>query len=574
MSHLDQLRATTTIHDLSHLLGYTAKGLAYVLYGRSPSSNYTNFTIPKKSGGVREINAPISELKLIQKRLAMLLQDCIHDINKKRKIKSVLSHGFRRDCSIITNALEHKNKKYVFNIDLADFFGTINFGRVRGFFIKNENFKLEPAIATIIAQIACYENSLPQGSPCSPVISNLIGHTLDIRLARLANQYSCHYSRYADDITFSTNLREFPSQIARTDGADEHLYIPGAKLAKAIRRSGFTINPDKTRLQYKNSRQDVTGLTVNKKVNTRSVYWRTVRSMAHRLFNAGEFDIVSHVEDEDGNLSEVKEKGTPNQLHGMLSFIHHVDWESRSDVNPHDHDIAHSSREKLFRKFLFYRYFYAHPMPVVLCEGKTDNIYIRCAIQELFKSYPKLVENDSGKLKLLVSLFKYTKNNSRLLRLGGGAPHLKKFISGYKKHYGDYKAPRPECPVIVLIDNDSESKTIFSTVSQALGGVKVDGTKPYYHIVHNLYLCPIPKVTGAGDTVIEDYFEAKVLATELSGKKFNKSNGKFDKEKEYGKQLFAEHVVKKNKGTINFKNFAPVLDGIQAAIDHYKAMPV
>src|SRR5690606_34283132 len=103
-----------------------------------------------------------------------------------------------------TNAAVHKGKRTILNLDLDDFFGQFNFGRVRGYFIANKHFELDPHIATVIAQIACYENSLPQGSPCSPVIANLITASLDMRLLRLANSCGCSYSRYADDITFST----------------------------------------------------------------------------------------------------------------------------------------------------------------------------------------------------------------------------------------------------------------------------------------------------------------------------------------------------------------------------------
>ncbi len=118
----------------------------------------------------------------------------------------------------MTNAIMHINQKNVLNIDLKDFFDSFNFGRVRGFFIKNNHFKLDHHIATVIAQIACYDNKLPQGSTCSPVITNLITHSLDIKLASLARKHSCIYSRYADDMTFSTRKSVFPSQIMRQEG--------------------------------------------------------------------------------------------------------------------------------------------------------------------------------------------------------------------------------------------------------------------------------------------------------------------------------------------------------------------
>lgn len=262
MSHLDHLKTTSSLSDVAELLGFKPKALSYILYIKSNSTKYTEFEIPKRSGGVRKICAPTKELKSVQKRLSILLQDCIDEINSRKGVKSVLSHGFRRKYSIISNAEYHRNRRYIFNIDIDDYFGTINFGRVRGFFIKNKNFELHPSVATVLAQIACHENELPQGSPCSPVITNLITHALDIRLADLAFKSNCYYSRYADDLTFSTNCKSIPRTIAAKD-AHSGKWMPGKSLTKLIIKAGFSINQSKTRLQYKHSRQDVTGLLVN-----------------------------------------------------------------------------------------------------------------------------------------------------------------------------------------------------------------------------------------------------------------------------------------------------------------------
>lgn len=217
MSRLAKLRDATGLEELAKLLGFKPKAISYVLYIKNSEQKYTKFEIPKRSGGMRQISAPCSELMSLQRRLAELLQECIAEINEERGVKAVLSHGFRRKHCIKTNAWAHRNKRYVLNVDLQDFFGSINFGRVRGFFILNKNFQLKEKVATLIAQIACHDNALPQGSPCSPVISNLIGHLLDIRLAELARQSGCTYSRYADDITFSTNKPQFP-KMSRCSG--------------------------------------------------------------------------------------------------------------------------------------------------------------------------------------------------------------------------------------------------------------------------------------------------------------------------------------------------------------------
>src|SRR6185437_5065944 len=185
----------------------------------------------------------------------------------EHKWQDSLAHGFKRKRSIVTNATKHKNRRFVFNLDLENFFGTINFGRVRGFLIKNTDFALQPSVATLIAQIACHENALPQGSPCSPVISNLIGSVLDVRLCALASGVGCTYSRYVDDLSFSTNKKDFPPQVAKR--TETHAWELGDKLHDVLNHTGFSVNASKTRMQYCTSRQEVTGLVVNQKVNIR-----------------------------------------------------------------------------------------------------------------------------------------------------------------------------------------------------------------------------------------------------------------------------------------------------------------
>jgi RNA-directed DNA polymerase len=192
MSRIVTLKAAASLSDVAKLLDFKPKAVSYILYKQAAAAKYKTFQIPKRNGGERTIKAPIDALKLLQHRLSDLLQDCVDEINAAKQRKDRAAHGFKRKRSIITNARQHRHRRWVFNLDLQDFFPSINFGRVRGFLVKNRDFELHEDVATVITQIACHEDSLPQGSPCSPVISNLVAHLLDMRLVKLASEYWVH----------------------------------------------------------------------------------------------------------------------------------------------------------------------------------------------------------------------------------------------------------------------------------------------------------------------------------------------------------------------------------------------
>lgn len=294
-----------TQDDLFKLLNIPKKNMTYLLYNKEekgPENAYHTFSILKKNGDKREIDAPNDELKFVQKRLAILLWANQKKSWRLNNTKPNISHGFEESKSIITNAKIHRNKKIVLNLDLEDFFPSIHFGRVKGFFEKNKNFKVPKEVALVIARLVCYKGRLPQGAPTSPIISNLICRILDFRLLKLAKKYRLDYTRYADDLTFSTNSSSFVDE--------EQFFLD--KLEKEIIRAGFKINAKKTRLQFSNSRQEVTGLTVNKKLNVSKEFYKNTRAMAHKLYTTGEFLI-------DG------ESGTINQLEGRFAFINQLD---------------------------------------------------------------------------------------------------------------------------------------------------------------------------------------------------------------------------------------------------------
>jgi RNA-directed DNA polymerase len=566
VSQLEKLKVASTLDDVARLLGYKANALSYILYKLPDAGKYTTFSVPKKCGGTREINAPTPRVKALQKRLATLLSDCVTELEQNGSRRRALSHGFKPRHSIITNAKNHRNKRYVFNVDLEDFFPSFNFGRVRGFFIKNQDFALQEKVATVIAQIACFNNQLPQGSPCSPIITNLIGHILDVELAGLAKRYRCDYSRYADDLTFSTNQKVFPEEVARALDADSGTWLPGDKLLRAIKRNRFSVNDKKTRMQLRGSRQVATGLVVNAKVNVRSEYYRYARSMCNSLFMKGSYHVPwrSDESDNEKTLSDLR------VIEGILGHIYHV--RDYSDVRTlAEKKDDPTALRRLRRKLLFYKYFINPVSPLVICEGKTDSIYLKCALQQLPAYHPKLREEVDGKVQDRIRFLRYSRSVSDILQLGGGTGDLTTLIKDYDRSLKLYKHCPLSHPIIVLIDNDDGAVPLFK---MAKGKYKVNPTleskEAFYHLHENLYLIKTPELGVVGTSCIEDLFDSSVLSTVIEGKTFNlkKDHGS---DTEYGKLVFAEKVVKPNRGKIDFSQFAAVFDRIIAVLEDYEA---
>ncbi|MBI4455885.1 MAG: RNA-directed DNA polymerase [Acidobacteria bacterium] len=568
MSRLNNLKSTATLSDLARLLQFKPSGLSYILFKQPAATKYKTFEILKRKGGTRTIKAPSNPLKLVQQRLSILLQDCVDEINKAKNRKDRIAHGFKRKRSIITNARQHRNRRYVFNIDLEDFFPSINFGRVRGYFIRDRSFALNEDVATVIAQIACHENALPQGSPCSPVISNLIAHVLDMHLVRLASKVGCTYSRYADDLTFSTNKKDFPADIAKPSETEPHLWLPGAELQRLIAHAGFRINTAKTHMKYRTSRQEVTGLVVNQKINVRREYSHNVRAMVHSLLKEGSFELYAATE-KAGAVTIEKRRGTVNELHGMLGFIDSIDLYNKKNA-PESKDSGRlSSKELMYRQFLIYKDFYIAEAPVIICEGKTDNVYLTHAIRRLVAEFPDLAEiTTQSKIRLKVRLYKYQRSSTaRILGLrDGGSSCLTKFIETYKKETDKFTAPGQKNPVIILYDNDSGASNIRSLLKQTFK--LTVGTEQFVRVVRNMYVVPTPLLNGANESKIEDCFDAATKATVIGGKTFNDKNG-LDTAKHYGKKIFADQVVRDREDSINFEGFRQLLTNLVAVIQSH-----
>jgi RNA-directed DNA polymerase len=308
----DELRVAFTklegFRDVCDILEVTPTHLHYILYKKKDI--YSRFEIPKKGKGTREILVPCDSLLILQKKLNYIM-----GLIYKPKYPV---HGFVKGKGIVSNAKQHLKKNYILNFDLEDFFPSINFGRVRG--ILKSFFGIGDNAATIIANICCYKNSLPQGSPTSPIISNMICFRLDKEMQLIAKQNSCVYTRYADDLTFSTTKKDFPKGIAYFEDGEVQL---SKRIQAVVEDNSFKINRNKTRLQNRYKNLGVTGITVNEKLNVQRNYIKKIRAIL-RCLELNSKEDAQKIFIEKYKFRITKNPNTPDimdVLKGMINYV-------------------------------------------------------------------------------------------------------------------------------------------------------------------------------------------------------------------------------------------------------------
>lgn len=303
---ISEFVACQTRADLANVLDMPLRTLTYYAYGAGKS--YRRFTIPKKSGGEREIFAPNYKLKQIQRKLAILLQG-VYLIPKG-------SHGFALEKSIVTNAEPHLRRKLLLNFDLKDFFGSITQARVYRILTIYPGFPRE--VAHTISSLCCFQEHLPQGAPTSPVLSNIACFRLDTDFMSLANAESIRYTRYADDITLSSMSATFPESILFFD-AGKQSYVIGQAVEQIVQRYRLSINHDKTRFSSGKQSKYVTGIKVNSKQNLDRRYVRNIRAMLHDWAVSGPKKAAKRHDTIHGYRRDFKEV-----VRGKINFIKDV----------------------------------------------------------------------------------------------------------------------------------------------------------------------------------------------------------------------------------------------------------
>lgn len=270
---------------------------------------YQKFEISKGEGKKRVISAPDRRLKMLQTKIASSLAPIYKPRNPV--------HGFVDGRSVKTNATAHLRSKFVMNLDIESFFSAITEGRVSGLMSA---LGIDDRVAEILARICCNEGVLPQGAPSSPIISNMICFRMDKELQTIAKECRCIYTRYADDITFSsyqplTLLFEGPPPPAGNFSPD----LLKDRLRGAFRYNGFAINPQKVHYADKYSRRTVTGLKINELVNVDRKFVRNIRAALFVTETQGVAVAQKILKDKYG-----REAALALHLRGRLSWVGHI----------------------------------------------------------------------------------------------------------------------------------------------------------------------------------------------------------------------------------------------------------
>ncbi len=304
----------SSLHNLATFWGVRPWQLSYYAFRVDKRTVYRTFHIPRRNGRERQIDAPTPTLKYIQR----LIHESLVPIYGPHPG----AHGFVIQRSILTNARNHTGRRYILNVDLADFFPSITRKRIYGRLVAAP-YSLDQKVANLIAALSTDVYSrLPQGSPSSPVLANIVASELDSDLAKLCGSLGCWYTRYADDITISTR-GEMPPQLARYPNAlGTGQVVIGDRLLDVIQRHGFRINDRKSRLQSYWTRQLCTGLVVNSdRISPPRSYIRRLRSLIDHWQKNGWQDAAQVLHSRENRPLFADRQALMNHVTGRIGYL-------------------------------------------------------------------------------------------------------------------------------------------------------------------------------------------------------------------------------------------------------------
>lgn len=311
----DKYQQINSVSALAAFWGVKPFQLSYYAFHADKRKVYKSFRVPRKNGKERLIESPVATLKYIQR--------IMHESLTRVYGPHPAVHGFLSGRSIVTNAENHTERRYVLNIDIENFFPSITRKRIYGRLVAPP-YSFDSTVANLIAALSTNsQDKLPQGSPSSPVISNIVAAELDAEIAKLCGPLRCRYTRYADDITISTSQNEMPPELARYPNAlGTGQVIIGNVLMGIIEKQGFKINHDKSRLQSYWTRQMCTGLVVNSsQVSLRKKQIRHLKSLLDHWKKNGWQNAAHVLHTKEGHVLFDNRQAFVNHVNGKVSYL-------------------------------------------------------------------------------------------------------------------------------------------------------------------------------------------------------------------------------------------------------------
>jgi RNA-directed DNA polymerase len=472
--------------DLASYLGVKKGLVAYYAYYLYSTKAYTSFTIKKRSGGDRTIDAPVRGLKEFQRTI-------LDKLSQEATFRHCV-YGYIPGRGILQNSIIHVRQRWVLRVDIKDFFPSITTARVSGMF-RSPPFNMAPKAARALALISTKNGLLPQGSPLSPWITNVICKGLDYNLKRLASKHKCYYSRYADDLFFSTSNSLFPTALARKSDSESNVII-GEDLKTEILRAGFRPNEEKTSLKPISQRQIVTGIVVNSRTNVPREYVKNIRAALYSWKKFG----LELAEEHWRNKVDLRNRvGQPPRfrwvIRGQINFIKHV----KGEADPVYLSLA-KKLSKLDDKFTF--------------DAKLSALSVIEEVQ-IF------VEGITDK-KHIEKAFKNAQKKGLYQDLNLTFPNQKEYGSSNLKSLCDTLSANPQrCLTVCIFDRDEQAFV------KSMGGSSAD----YMDHTNNVFslIIPRPSFRVETDICIEHlYKDADLFKADGAGRRLY-SKAEFDK---------------------------------------------
>lgn len=264
--------------------------------------HYKVFKIPKRNGGYRTIYEPDYTLKSIQRNI---LNNVLNE-----RITSLYAKAYKKGLSLVDNATPHLNKKVILKLDIKDFFPSIDFLKVyKKAFPRN----IYPeAVASLLTNLTTYNNFLPQGTPTSSYISNLVLRSFDIKVGNFCEDRNISYTRYCDDMTFSGDF-------------DTNEVITFVK--NALYKEGFILNKQKIKIIKPNKAQIVTGIVCNEKLSIPRPYKKAIRQSMYYINKYGLDNHLKHIKSLDDKTTYL------NKLYGQVLFVLQIEKNNPEFLN-------------------------------------------------------------------------------------------------------------------------------------------------------------------------------------------------------------------------------------------------